>query len=110
MKTMLVIVCSLLLGWTPVPVPAQAAGVVRVAHACCHCSKACCVASPSPESQPVPATPVSNPSQNQLLPPAPVAWVWNLPGTPTTELFTPYPSLLTANAAPLYARHCAFLI
>jgi len=109
-KTTLAIVCSLLLAWTPVLAPAQVAGVVRAAHACCHCGKACCVASPSPESQPVPATPVSISPPGQLLTLAPAGWSWTLPDGPALEFSTPAFSPFTADAAPLYARHCAFLI
>jgi hypothetical protein len=107
---MLAIVCSLSLTGTPlVLTQAQAAGVVRVAHAC-HCGGTCCVATPSPESQPVPATPVSISSPNQLLTLAPAVWVWTLPGAPATEFSTLSSSSFPANNAPLYARYCAFLI
>jgi|SRR6516164_9829587 len=107
---MLAMVCSLSLTGTPLVLThAQAAGVVRVAHAC-HCGGACCVATPSPESQPVPATPVSNPSPNQLLTPATGVWVWTLPGAPATELSASFSLPFPANDAPLYARYCAFLI
>jgi len=108
---MLAIVCSLLLAWTPfVPAQAPAAGVVRVAHACCHCGKACCAAPASPQSQPVPATPVPAPSQSQLLTLAPAVLAWTLPDAPAFGFSASVSSLLTANAAPLYARDCARLI
>jgi len=109
-KTILAIVCSLLLAGTPVLMPAPAAGVVRVAHAGCHCGKACCVASPSPESRPVPATPVSLSAPNQFLTLAPAGLSWALPDLSAPESFIPVSPQFTANAAPLYARHCAFLI
>jgi len=110
-KTMLAIVCSLLLAGTPVvSASAPAAGVVRVAHACCHCGKACCAVPSSPQSQPVPAAPVPASSQNQLLTLAPAALAWILPDTFAREFSTSISSLLTANAAPLYARNCARLI
>ncbi|MGD0251433.1 MAG: hypothetical protein ABSC01_01910 [Verrucomicrobiota bacterium] len=111
MKTTLAIVCSLLLAWTPiVPAQAPAAGVGRVAHVSCHCSKACCAAPSSPQSQTVPAAPVPAPSQSQLLTLAPAALAWTLPDTPASGFSTSVSSLLTANAAPLYARDCARLI
>jgi hypothetical protein len=110
-KTTLAIVCSLLLAWTPiVPARAQAAGVGHVAHACCHCGKACCAAPASPQSQPVPAAPVPASNQGQLLTLALTALAWTLPDAQTPEFSTSVSSLLTANAAPLYARDCARLI
>jgi len=110
-KTTLAIVCSLLLAWTPiVSAQAPAAGVVRVAHACCHCGKACCAAPSSPESQPVPAAPVPVSNQSQLLTLAPTALAWTLPDAPAPDFSASVSSLLTANAAPLYARDCARLI
>jgi len=110
-KTTLAIVCSLLLAWTPiVPAPAPAVDVTRVAHACCHCNKACCAAPSLPESQPVPATPVPASTQSQLLTLAPAALAWTLPDAPAPDFSTSVSSLLTANAAPLYARDCARLI
>jgi hypothetical protein len=110
-KTTLAIVCSLLLAWTPiVPAQAPAAGVARVAHACCHCGKACCAAPSSPDSQPVPAAPVPASYQSQLLTLAPAALAWILPDAPAPDFSTSVSSLLTANAAPLYARNCARLI
>jgi hypothetical protein len=109
-KTTLAIVCSLLLAWMPVQAQAPAAGVGRVAHASCHCGKVCCAAPISPESQPVPAAPVSNPAQNQLLTFTPTGLVWTLPNTSAPEFSTFISSPLTANAAPLYVRDCARLI
>jgi len=109
-KTTLAIVCSLLLSWMPVQAQAPAAGVGRVAHAACHCGKACCAAPASPESQPVPAAPVSTSSQNQLLTLAPAGLAWILPDAPAPRFATSLSSPLTANAAPLYARDCARLI
>jgi len=110
-KTTLVIVCSLLLAWTPfVLAQAPAAGVARVAHACCHCGKACCAAPSSPVSQPLPAAPVPASSQNQLLTLAPAALAWTLPAAPAPGFSASVSSRLTANAAPLYARNCARLI
>ena len=109
-KTILAIVCSLLLAGTPVLMPAPAAGVVRVAHACCHCGKACCVASPSPESRPVPATPVSISAPHQLLTLAPAGLSWTLPDTPVPGFSNAVSSPLKVNRTPLYARDCAFLI
>jgi hypothetical protein len=110
-KTTLAIVCSLLLAGTPfVPAQASAAGGVRVAHACCHCGKACCAVPSSPVSQPVPAAPVSASAQNQLLTFAPAALAWILPDAQTPGFSTSVALLLTANAAPLYARNCARLI
>jgi len=108
---MLAIVCSLLLAGMPVILAqAPAAGVVRVAHACCHCGKACCTAPASPASQPVPATPVPAPSQIQLLTLAPAALLWTLPDMPAADFSASVSSPVTATGAPLYARHCAFLI
>jgi hypothetical protein len=110
-KTTLAIVCSLLLAGTPfVLAQAPVAGVVRVAHACCRCGKACCTAPASPTSQPVPATPAPAPSQNQLLTLAPAALAWTLPDAQVPGFSASVSSLLTANAAPLYARDCARLI
>jgi len=109
-KTTLAIVCSLLLAGTPVLAQAPAAGVGRAAHASCHCGRACCAAPSSPESQPVPAAPVFNPAQNQLLTPAPSMLTWTLPDMLALE-FSPFiSSPLTVNRTPLYARDCAFLI
>jgi len=109
-KTMLAIVCSLLLAGTPVLVQASAACVGRVAHAC-HCGRACCAAPVSPESQPVPATPVLPLPQNQLLTLAPAALIWTLPETPAPEFsVSAVSSPLTVNHTPLYAQQCAFLI
>jgi hypothetical protein len=109
-KTTLAIVCSLLLAWTPVLAQAPAAGVGRVGHTSCHCSKACCTAPASPESQPVPAAPVSASPQNQLLTLAPAVLAWILPDAPVSEFSTSVSSLLTVNAAPLFARNCARLL
>jgi len=110
-KTTLAIVCSLLLAGTPiVSAQAPAVGVVRGAHACCHCHKACCAAPASPQSLPVPAAPVPGSSQSQFLTLAPGALAWTLPAAPAVEFSVSTSSLLTANAAPLYARDCARLI
>jgi len=110
-KTTLAIVCSLLLAGTPiVSTQAPAAGVVRGAHACCHCRKACCAAPALPVSQPVPAAPVPAPSQGQLLTLAPAALAWTSPAAPAAEFSVSASLLPTANAAPLYARDCARLI
>jgi hypothetical protein len=110
-KTTLAIVCSLLLAWTPiVPAQAPAAGVARVAHACCHCGKACCAVPSSPQSQPAPVAPVPALNQSQLLTLAPDALAWALPDAQAPDFSISFSSLLTANAAPLYARDCARLI
>ncbi|HLX95286.1 MAG TPA: hypothetical protein VKU37_06050, partial [Verrucomicrobiae bacterium] len=64
----------------------------------------------SPESQPVPATPVPPAPQNQFLTLAPAALAWVLPTTTVLE-FAPFiSSPLMAERPPLYARDCAFLI
>ena len=111
MKMTLAIVCSVLLAWTPIlRAQAPAARVGRVVHACCHCGKACCAVPASPESQPVPATPVPSSSQNQLLTLAPAGLIRTLPETPAPEFSASPSSPLTANRTPLYARNCAFLI
>ncbi|MGA9449891.1 MAG: hypothetical protein WBW41_00955 [Verrucomicrobiia bacterium] len=111
MKTTLAIVCSLLLAGTPiVPAQAPAAGVVRGAHACCLCHKACCAAPASPQPQPVPVTPAPASSQNPLLLLAPAVLAWTLPDAQAPGFSTSVSSLLAANAAPLYARDCARLI
>jgi hypothetical protein len=110
-KTTWAIVCSLLLAGTPiVSAQAPATGVVRGAHACCHCHKACCTAPTSPEPQPVPAAPFPASNQNQLLTLAPAALAWILPNAPASEFSTSPFSPLTATGLPLYARDCAFLI
>jgi hypothetical protein len=107
---MLAIVCSLLLTGTPVLAQAPAAGIGRVAHACCHCGKACCAVPASPESQPVPAAPAPSPSQNQLLILSPAVLLWIQPATRASEFSASiYPPLMT-HRTPLYTRNCAFLI
>ncbi|MGD0350247.1 MAG: hypothetical protein ABSB84_08045 [Verrucomicrobiota bacterium] len=111
MKTTLTIVCSLLLAWTPiVSAPAPAACVKRVAHAPCHCGRACCTVPVSPESQPVPAAPVPASYQSQLSTFAPAALAWSLPDTPAPDFSASVSSLLTASRTPLYTRNCARLI
>jgi len=109
-KTTLAIVCSLLLAWTPVLAPASAAGAVRVAPVCCHCGKACCVATPSPESRPVPATPVSISAPGQFLTLAPAGLSWTLPDALTPRFSNTVASPGKAKGIPLYARNCAFLL
>lgn len=112
MKTALAIVCSLLLAWTfIVPVSATGASVVSSAPSCCCGSGAsCCSANtPTPESQPVSATPVLTFSHAQLVTVLGAAFSWDLPQIESQSV---PPSLLTTHApsVPLFERHCVFLI
>jgi hypothetical protein len=112
MKTVLALVCSLLLAWTQIVLAAPAASVPSsAAQVVCHCrGTSCCAAQPVPESQPVSAAPVSVSSQNLLVTFAPAALAWVLPGTPVYEFSnSSFPSF-TAAGTPLYARNCARLI
>jgi hypothetical protein len=83
---------------------------VRVAHACCHCGKACCAAPDLPQSQPLPAAPLPASNQGQLLTLAPATLTWILPDSTAFDSSTSASLLWTANRTPLYARNCAFLI
>jgi hypothetical protein len=110
MKTVLAIVCSLMLVWTPfVQAQAPAAGVERTMRACCPCHASCCAAPAAPESSPLSTIPALN-LQTQLLLLAPTTLAWTLP-TSSPENFLARPvSSLTHEHAPLYERNCARLI
>jgi len=112
MKTVLAIVCSLLLvGANFVLAQAPDAGMAS-ATTSCHCGgkTSCCAAKKSlPESSPVSTAPVSS-LQNQISLIAPKAIAWALPGVPVHELVSPSVTSFPTTGAPLFARDCARLI
>jgi len=112
MKAALAIVCSLLLLWTQfVQAQVPAASEVASVCACCACPAKCCAASsPTPESSPLSATPVSFSSQNLLLTVAPSGLVWSLPLAEASSFFPDLTSPFSTAGVPLYARDCARLI
>jgi hypothetical protein len=113
MKTVLAIICSLLLAWTNIVLAdAPEACVACTPQPCCHCGNAssCCAAKHNlPESQPVSTAPASS-FQNQFSPVAPAIVAWALPGTAAHEFSSPFLPPLTTAGAPLFERNCAWLI
>jgi len=109
-KIALSILCSLMLLWAQLAVAAvPAAGAIAgqpMKHCCCGGKMSCCHAS---APQPLAATPQLG-SQNQIVSPVPAVVVWVLAAAETSSISPIVASALTAGDAPLFARHCAWLI
>jgi hypothetical protein len=112
-KFVLTILCGLLfLGgqMAAVALPMGCASQTTTAQPCaCGGKMACCAAKKTADSQPLSATvPVTQ--QNQILTPVPAMMVWILA---TTEIPSSSPTATVsskAGDAPIFARHCAWLI
>lgn len=113
MKSVLAIVCSLLLvGTLFVPVPAPGASAARTACKICRCcdNGACCRADTSSEPRPVSPAPTFSTSSSQFLALVPRQVAWTLPqvGTDRTAFGCDTPSF--ASDLPAYARNCVRLL
>lgn len=111
-KFALTILCSLmfLAGQVMAPAaPGACAG--RPAHHCCHAgTMPCCAASPSSVPQPPVTATVPTGSQIQILSPVPATVVWVIPTAATASISPVVTVSPKVAAAPLFARHCAWLI
>jgi len=110
-KFVLTILCSLMfLGGQMAAVTPPEVCAAQPKHACCHGGNMpCCAASPASVPQ-SPATAMIPSLQQPILSPVPavVLLVLTTAGTPSVS---PAPAhFLRANDAPLFARHCAWLI
>jgi hypothetical protein len=111
MKFVLTILCSVLfLGEQMAAMSAPVVCDAQPAHQCCHgCKMPCCAASPASAPQaPVTAT-VSN-FQPQILSPVPTVVLLVLPTSGIPSVSPVASPFLRANDAPIFARHCAWLI
>ncbi len=112
MKFTLTILCSLLfLGGQMAGIAAPAACAGRPAQHCgCGGKMPCCAARPASLPQtPVTATMPAG-SQSQILSFVPAVVVWVLAPAGDSSSAPVVSPVLTAGAAPLFARHCAWLI
>jgi len=110
-KFVLTILCSLMfLGGQMAALTPPLACAAQPAKSCCHGGEMpCCSASPAPDSQP-PATATVPNFQQQILSPVPAVVLLVLPTAGTPLVSPAATSFLRADDAPLFARHCAWLI
>ena len=112
MKFVLTILCSLMfLGGQMAVMSAPLACAGQPSHHCgCGGKMPCCAASPSSvPPAPVAAT-VPAGSQQQILSSVPAVLVWVLVTAGTPSISPVSDTVLKAGDAPLFARHCAWLI
>jgi hypothetical protein len=111
-KLALTILCSLMfLGGQMAAMAMPIAGASQSAHHCgCGGKMPCCAAGPSSvPHMPVTAT-VSAGSQNLILSPVPAVVIWFLPTAAASSISPVITISPKAGDAPLFARHCAWLI
>ena len=112
MKTMLAMVCSLLLMGTPFLMAQAPSSCVKQVRACCQhgVTMPCCETKSAPDSQPKPVVPSQTGSQSQLSLLASSVLIWSLPPNPADSISSHSTLFLMAASAPLYALDCARLI
>jgi hypothetical protein len=108
-KIALAIVCSLLLVLAQAMAVSVPTASANVAKPDCGCGgkMSCCqrASAPQPLAATVPAS-----AQNQLLSPVPAAVVWVLAAAGNPQIFPTVSPVLSVGAAPIFARHCAWLL
>jgi len=111
-KKLAAIIVSATLVWLPTSAGhVSQVGADQSVCCCCECGRAnCCVAPAEPGPPAAPAMPATAAQFSQLCLAAPTAVSWTLPEFSTPDISTSPASLLPADAAPLFARHCARLI
>jgi hypothetical protein len=113
MKSVLAIVCSLLLvGTLFVPNPAIGATTARAVCKTCRCcdNGACCKADTSSEPRPVSTAPTFSTSSSQFLALVPRQVAWTLSPVETGRTTACYDAPSFASDLPAYARNCVRLL
>ena len=110
-KFVLTILCSLMfLGGQMAAVSSPVVCAAQPVHHCCHGGNMpCCAASPAS----VPQAPVSGTvpnQQQQILSPVPAVVLLVLPTAGTSLISQVATSVVSVDDAPLFARHCVWLI
>lgn len=100
----MVVLAAQTLALTAAPLP------VNVPHKNCHCGKACCVTKADTTSQPAPAVPTRTAQESQIQVSLLITSYLLLQPAPAS-VRVPVPAVVTASStAPLYQRHCSYLI